>query len=191
MIYDLRSLLLPSMKRISIITLLFVSLLSCNKEVSELPSATDTGANTFGARVNGTFWIPKSFGVVQGASILEARYALNSTVVINARNLAAQPTETEFEIYLYNVTAPGTYLLNANTAIYPNQNSNYAYYVERKITPVNEWMTTSEYNGSVTVTKADTVNRIIAGTFEFKAINKYGTPQPLTVTEGRFDIKIP
>jgi hypothetical protein len=178
------------MKNVFIFSLI-LSLLACNKEVTQLPDATDTGSNTFGARIDTTFWTPKGFGPVATAPILEARYEEGRTVVINARNFAGQPKETEFEIYLYHVTTPGTYLLNATTPKYPRQNANYAYYVERRITPINEWITTSEYTGSVTVTKADTVNRIIAGTFQFRAINSFGTPQPINVTEGRFDIKIP
>jgi hypothetical protein len=141
--------------------------------------------------VDGVLWAPKGFGIAPTAPILEARYGEGRSIVINARNFAKEPTETEFEIYLYNVTTPGTYLFNTTTAIYPNQHANYAYYVERKITPVNEWMTNTTYTGSVNITKADTVNRILAGTFSFNAINSYGTPKPLSVTEGRFDIKIP
>jgi hypothetical protein len=182
---------LPTMKHIFIFLMTLLSFSACKKEVKELPPATDSGTNTFGAKVDGRLWAPKSFGIVPTAPILEARYEDGRTVVINARNFANEPTETEFEIYLYHVTAPGTYLLNSTTAIYPNQHANYAYYVERKITPVNEWVTTAEYTGSVTITKADTVNRIIAGTFAFNAINSYGTPKPLSVTEGRFDIKLP
>jgi hypothetical protein len=179
------------MKIVLPLFILLISVAGCSKDVKDLPSVTDTGTNTFGAKVDGAFWVPKGFGIASTAPILEARYGEGRTVVINARNFAKEPIETEFEIYLYGVTKPGIYLLNSNTPIYPNQRANYAYYVERKVTPVNEWTTTAEYTGSVTVTKADTINRIIAGTFEFRAINIYGTPQPISVTEGRFDIKIP
>ena len=179
------------MKNILIALSVLLSFSACNKTITELPAPTDTGSNTFGAKVDDKLWSPKGFGIAPTAPILEARYGEGRSVVINARNFAGEPTETEFEIYLYNVTAQGTYLLNTTTAIYPNQHANYAYYVERKITPVNEWITTAGYTGSVIITKADTVNRIIAGTFSFNAINSYGTPKPIAVTEGRFDIKIP
>lgn len=163
---------------------------ACNKNVTELPAATDTGANTFGATVDGVLWTPKGFGVVPTAPILEARLE-GDNLVINARNFAHEPTETEFEIYLYHLWGPGIYALNANTNIYPSQSGNYAYYVERKITPQQEWLTTSESTGSVIITKLDTTNHIVAGTFSFTAANKYGGKPAINVTDGRFDIKIP
>ena len=102
----------------NIIAFLFsiVLLSSCKKEVDSLPEATQTGANTFGARVNGEFWIPQGFGVVPTAPILEARFGVNNTIIINARNFGSSPTESEFEIYLMNVDGPGVYQLNNNVS---------------------------------------------------------------------------
>jgi hypothetical protein len=34
------------------------------------------------------------------------------------------------------------------------------------------------------------VNRIVSGTFQFNALNIYNAPEPMTVTEGRFDVKL-
>jgi hypothetical protein len=175
---------------VAALTLAFV-VLSCKKEITELPAATDTGSNTFGANVNGAMWTPQKFGVVPTKEILEAHYEINRSVVINARNFASSPTESEFEIYLNHVTGPGAYPLNVTTSLYPANSGNYAYYVERRFRPTNEWMTNSQYTGVVNVTKSDTVNRIISGTFEFTAANIYGGAGPLKVTQGRFDIKIP
>jgi hypothetical protein len=42
----------------------------------------------------------------------------------------------------------------------------------------------------VVVTRFDTVNNIISGTFDFTAGSIDNTADPITVTEGRFDIKI-
>ncbi len=170
--------------------LVFIALISCKKDVSQLPDATDIGANTFGAQVNGTFWKPQGFGIVPTSPLLEARYILNRDVIINARNFSSEPTETEFEIYLKHVVAPGTYELKSNTAKYPSQTANYGYYIKRKLTPVNEWITTTQYTGKVVITKADTLNHIVSGTFEFNAINMYSAPEALTVTNGRFDVKV-
>ncbi len=91
---------------------------------------------------------------------------------------------------LQNATKPGTYLLNQSTAHFPNHSASYAYYVERRFTPTNEWITNIQYTGKVEITRIDTVNNIISGTFEFSAINLYNTPQPITITDGRFDVKI-
>lgn len=180
------------MKPIYGILILLISILSfsCKKLVSELPPPTQTGANTFGCKVDGQMWMPSGFGIAITAPILEARYSTGRTIFINARNFSSAPTESEFEIHLMNVVTPGVYLLNTDTENYPDETGNYAYYVVRKITPHNEWMTTSQYTGQVEITKTDTINRIVSGTFQFQAINLYNSPHPVNMTEGRFDIKI-
>jgi hypothetical protein len=154
--------------------------------VDELPPATQTGSNTFGAKVNGTFWAPQGFGVFSANNILDARRVGNA-VVINARNFASSPNETEFEFILYDVLTPGVYLLNTDVS-YPNGTSNYAYYVKRNFTPQDEWITSSTHTGSVNITKMDTVNKVVSGNFQFDAKSLYSS-DVLHVTEGRFDIK--
>jgi len=59
-----------------------------------------------------------------------------------------------------------------------------------KLLHQHEWITNNQYTGKVEVTRLDTVNNIISGTFEFNAINLYNTPQPISITDGRFDVKI-
>lgn len=168
--------------------ILSASLFSCSKEVSELPEATQTGANTFGCKIDGSFWVPAGFGIVPTASILEARFMPGRDLIINARNFSSSPVETELELFVKNAKAPGTYLLNTNVS-YPTIVASYGYYVHRKITPDNEWITSGEYTGSITITKIDTVNGFVSGNFAFHAINLYNTPQSMNITEGRFDVR--
>ena len=162
---------------------------SCSKKVTELPAATNTGANTFGASINGTLWAPQGYGIMSTAPILEASFAGNNSYVINARNFSKEPTETEFEIYLKNVTAPGTYTLNANTDIGPNRTASYIYYVERQVNPVHEYITSSTTPGTVTITRLDISNHVLSGTFSFTGKEMSGGA-PIAVTDGRFDVKI-
>ena len=176
------------MKKILLSCLTIALLASCKKEVTELPAATQTGANTFGAKINGIFWAPQGFGAFPAHDILEARMS-GHDITINARNFSSSPNETEFQLTIYNVTAPGTYLLNTDV-IHPNGAASYGYYVKRNFTPQNEWLTSSTYTGSVTITRIDDVNMIVSGTFQFNAMNIYNAPVPITVTEGRFDLKI-
>jgi hypothetical protein len=178
------------MKKPLFFLLLITGLVSCKKNVTDLPAATQTGANTFGAKLNGVLWVPQKFGVAPSTAILEARYTGNNAVVINARNFASEPKEYEFEIFLGNVTAPGTVTLNQNTGHYPDQTASYAYYIERQGMPLNEWITSTQYTGQVTVTKLDVPNHIVSGTFEFKAGSIDSTGNPVTVTEGRFDVTL-
>lgn len=178
------------MKNILLLLFLVLSLVGCKKDVDELPEPTQTGANTFGAKVNGEFWVPQGFGVVPTAPLIEARYSGNNSIVINARNFASSPTETEFEIYLKNITSPGTVLLNQNTSNYPDQSASYGYYVKRRIMPLFEYITSAAHTGRVEVTRLDTGNHVISGTFEFGAADKTEPSETVTVTEGRFDVKI-
>ncbi len=165
---------------------LAILIFSCNKEVTELPPATQEGLNTFGCKVDGSIWVPQGFGSFPANDILEAHFA-SGDLYINARNFSKSPTETEFEFFIKGVNAEGVYQLNTSVG-YPSVNASYVYYVQRKINPENEWLTSAQYTGTVTITKIDNVNHFVSGTFEFHAINLYNAPAPIHVTEGRFDV---
>ena len=175
------------MKKILIGCFSIALLASCKKEITELPPATQTGANTFGAKVNGVLWAPQGFGSLPANDILEARMA-GHDITINARNFSSSPNETEFQLTIFNVTAPGIYLFNTDVT-HPNGAASYGYYVKRNITPQNEWLTSSTYTGTVNITRIDEVNMIVSGTFQFDAGSIYNS-DVLHVTEGRFDVKI-
>ena len=167
------------------ISVLFLS--SCKKEVTELPPATQTGANTFGAMVDGKIWVPQGFASIPSSNILEARL-LGGNFFITAQNFSSSPNETEFDIVLVGVTGPGTYSLNVNVP-HPSSAGSYAYYVKRNLSPINEWITSATFTGSVTLTKFDTVGRIVSGTFQFNAGEVFNSAPAVAVVDGRFDVK--
>lgn len=170
--------------------LLVVSFISCKKNVDELPPATQNGANTFGCRIDGKIWVPQKNAIFPGAEILEALQLPNHDLYINARNFASSPNETEFEIFIKDMTGVGTYTFNT-TLTGPGTTASYVYYVKRNINPQNEWMTSAAYTGTVTITAySSTAPRFVSGTFQLQAINLYNAPQPITVTEGRFDVQL-
>ena len=176
------------MKKFVVICISLFLLAACKKKVDELPPATQTGANTFGAKVNGELWVPQVFGPLAN-DILETRLFANGDLSIKASNFSLSPTETEFDIFIKGVTATGTYLLNSN-ATYPSMLTGYGYYVKRVLTPKDEWITSSTATGSVTITRIDPLNKIVSGTFQFNAASIYTPSQILMVTDGRFDLKI-
>ncbi|RYY96556.1 MAG: hypothetical protein EOO11_13170 [Chitinophagaceae bacterium] len=179
------------MKQLFVVAAAVLTLASCSKKIEELPVPTQSGANTFGASINGVLWAPQGFGIMPTAPLLEASFGSGAnSYYINARNFSKSPTETEFEIYLQNVTKEGTYYFNTNTQIRPGQTGSYAYFVERRSTPKYQWITNSTHTGSVTITKLDIANHIIAGTFAFEAEDMSGDAAPIQVTEGRFDLTI-
>ncbi len=164
---------------------------SCSKDVEDLPDPSNTGENTFGAKVNGKLWVPQGFGVVPTGPLLSASFTGNNSIIIIANDFSKQPNETEFEIYLKEVTSmgAGTYQLNQNTSRHPGGAvASYAYYVERRFQPLNEWITSAQQTGSVVITKWDPVTKILSGSFQFQAANTSNSSDILTVTEGRFDV---
>lgn len=179
----------PFMKNKLVLSILVIALLaSCKKEITELPDPSQSGSNTFGAKVNGQLWAPQGFGPIPAGNLLEARF-IGNDLIINANNFASSPNETGFEIRVIGVTGAGTYPLNT-TVSHPSFSASYAYYVKRNLTPQNEWVTSATSTGSITFSKVDRTNGIVSGTFQFNALNLYNTPEPLAVTEGRFDIKL-
>ena len=175
------------MKILLFFPLLF--LFSCKKTVDELPGATQNGSNSFGCRVDGTIWVPQKNPIFPNADILESKQFPNKDFYINARNFNSSPNETEFEIYIKEMTGPGVYTLNT-TMTGPGTIGSYIYYVKRNVSPQNEWMTNATYTGTVTITAYDTIQRFVSGTFECRAINLYNAPVPITISEGRFDVKL-
>lgn len=176
-----------SMKNLLFAGLVAVIGLSCKQEIKSLPEPTQTGANTFGAKVNGENFGPLGGGILTKPT-LEATHTFDSSILINARNFSRTPVEFEMEIFIKNVNVPGTYTLNQNTEVAPGQSASYAHYLRRNINITDEWMTSSGATGNVQVSKIDWVNYIVSGTFEFTANARYGSA-PITVTEGRFDVK--
>jgi len=178
-----------SMKNaILLLSLAALGFASCKKEIKTLPEPTQTGANTFGAVINGENWGPLK-AMFPTLPILEARFAADSSVFINARNFSRTPTETEMEIYLKNLRGPGTYELNQTTGAYPDHSASYAFFIRRKITVEDDWITGPASTGQVQVTKIDWQNGIISGTFSFTANARYNSA-PLVVTDGRFDVRV-
>lgn len=175
------------MKKTIIACLAVLLFFSCKKDVKELPAPTQTGANTFGLKLNGTMWVPKGFAGIPDDNLLKARL-LGDVLIITAQNFSSSPTETQFDIHIKGITGPGTFSLNTNTG-YPNDLTTYAYHVKRRLTPLEEWITSAAQTGSVTVSKLDTSAHIVSGTFQFNAENMTDASKTISVTEGRFDLK--
>ena len=178
-----------SMKKLLAVTAIaFLGLSSCKQEIKTLPEPTQTGANTFGAKVNGENFGPLGGGILTKAT-LEATHTFDSSIIINARNFSRTPVEFEMELYIKNVYAPGTYQLNQQTNIYPSQSASYGHYVRRNISITDEWITSADATGTVQITKIDWDAHIVSGSFEFTANARYGSA-PLHVTERRFDVRL-
>ena len=174
--------------KIVLLLVIVVGLSSCQKE--KLPKPSQSGKNTFGCKINGKNWVPHGtggfgrIGPVSGGFF----YSANNRPDVWIR---AYDDRTSIHIFLNNVTTTGEYLLNQNTQPLPPMThpANYgAYFINGKTIddPDYAYMTSSKYTGKVIITRADTANWIVSGTFEFSAYDA-DSKQTIHVTKGRFD----
>ena len=178
------------MKKILLIAfVILVTLPSCLKsllqeEKETLPGATQNGAHTFGCKVNGQIWVPTGIHEIYGTSIsaLTASFCvepnrINFYILISAvKDYDSGPESLLIRI---NSDQAGTYILNGSNQPgyhYPSSGS------------FGGADTDSLNTGKVIISKIDPVKNIIAGTFEFTAIDKRNG-RIYKITEGRFDAK--
>lgn len=180
---------MPAVKlRPKLMLLILLLFAACKKdELKLLPDATQTGADTMGAIVNGKAWVANGGTGFNPPDPVEGGYQGTYSYDETRNNVfirAYRKDKTGFQIYLRNVSQPGEYPLNTTTNLIGGelrQPQNYgAYYIPGKL-----YMTTSRYTGKVIITRADTVNKIVSGIFAFKAVHGKDT---VTVTNGRFDV---
>ncbi len=172
-----------------IITLYFILLSTfCQLSEGKATEANTGRKNTFGCKINGKNWVPSGGGGFSGIKPLSggylATYPFNTTS--NNIRITAYDESTSIEFYLRDVKQADVYLLNYNTLDFINTQNpqNYGYYEAEN---GDKFFTNSQYTGKVNVTKADTINKIVSGTFEFTGVNSTG--KIVKIKDGRFDVK--
>ena len=175
---------------IFMIMLCFASCSSCKKEVNALPPETQSGANTFGCLVDGRAWIPTGTNAIGSKPISGGYIAALPPIYSNATNISLLTSRDNERIsfYIRNVDRVGTYPLNFNTqpepaSLYPQ---NYGGFISYYTGGGDFYMTTTTYTGSVEITRADSVNRIVSGRFSFTGVSSIG--KTIKITDGRFDL---
>ena len=160
----------------------------CKKDKAsedQLPAATQSGANTFGCLVNGKVFVPKGYDDNGRPNPhVQYDYDLNGQayLAIDARQFNNNISSGTIIISFVNFNSVGSYTIN-------NQNFRYSvgwdpYLLNCSVSVIDPAVTAL---GGGDITKFDISNRIISGTFAFKAI-KSGC-DTVRVTNGRFDIK--
>ena len=177
-----------------VMLVMFASCKSCKKEVNALPDATQTGANTAGCLIDGKAWIPNGSSDSSGDVILAGGYLLPlSGRPKNCVEIRMYRRDRSLMyVYVKSVDKPGRYPLSFDTStdlLSVSTKSFAIYSIDGFMIddPDYNYITTSQYTGHVNFTVADTTRKLLAGTFEFDAID---TPSKRTirVTEGRFDL---
>jgi hypothetical protein len=166
----------------SILVLLIGSMLmnsSC--EISEkepayksdtlLPPITTVGANTFGCKLNGSYWLALPF------KNFDASYSKGAISIRLEKS-----GENTYGI----ITMSSSSGIVNNIGQYPFNSKFRAYYT----TPSFDYAIVDTINtGNFTLLHLDTINRIISGTFEYIPEHLNLLPQKVFITEGRFDLK--
>jgi hypothetical protein len=183
------------MKNMILYVTLVVLFSCCNKDedkapVDLLPPATQTGANTAGCLVNGQAFLPKGssqFGPVLSCFYQQDQYGFHlglgiadkTNSNIKAVNIATNPVQL-IENTTYNLVARTSDVNN-------NYISNFGQYtIYSNTTQDIKFETTNTLTGELKITKLNTQQRIVSGTFWFDAVNLAG--EKVEVREGRFDM---
>ncbi|HZY37199.1 MAG TPA: DUF6252 family protein [Mucilaginibacter sp.] len=158
---------------------------SCKKQpvdqLSLLPPATQTGANTFGCLVDGAAFVPKNISIVRGP-VLRCEYSLTAqgyvfyiTSAVDAGNGMANAIDIRTDSLKISegetLSLTKSFTPGLAAAGYGDQ-SNYT--------------TNANATGQLNITHLDTLNQIVSGTFHFNAVSKGG--DTVKITNGRFDV---
>jgi hypothetical protein len=162
---------------------------SCKKtlepNVNALPPITEVGANTLGAIINGKVWVPAGSN---GTSNLEIYYDPGyafGTLDISAYRIT--DTVLDDRTYLaFGVDSLNNYTIPHTFVMQPDGNTVLGF--TQYPCAIGSTDSNTQTSGSITISKLDTANRIISGTF-FGTLIKPGC-DTITITEGRFDMKL-
>ena len=170
-----------SIFKASLFIMLTVSVCGCDKE--KLTKETESGEHTFSCKINGSIFKPETPGGLFSVEALSGRVSSNGSngyyANIYALNTMSMP-ERAISLTIDNFVGIGTYELNSQTSFADFQQ----WYPSR-------FHSTRYGNaGYVIITKYDITNKILAGTFHFIAASQSDQSDLVSVTDGRFDIKL-
>ncbi|MDO7875107.1 hypothetical protein Q5H93_10225 [Hymenobacter sp. ASUV-10] len=181
------------MKSSFIAAAILLALSSCQKDdisPDELPPATSTGAETLGFVIDGSGWKPagQKCGIY---GCTDNKVEASSYVANGRRQLLLTADRTDgsrnesFILQLDSLPGPGVYRSNsggpgatggeAGTKIYFANSKQSLQYQSRPGT------------ATITITKVDTVQNIVSGTFEGQ-LSRLGGSGTVQVASGRFDV---
>jgi hypothetical protein len=149
------------------------------KEEDKLPPLTTEGKQTFGCLMNGKAW-PDSYDIDFGSS----GYA-NGDFELYLRTLDPFTTNIKEQVSIAirgKIFGPGHYIIPYSTNL-----------METNINVIYENIVYTSYvtpggYADITIVKLDTINHLMAGTFNFLLYSPTNIV-PLQVTKGRFDYK--
>ena len=153
--------------------------LACEKDVP-FPKPTQEGLNTFGVKINGVKWLPKAgVSFTGGGDKLRGWYFPQEQVIaIEARRGV---NDEVFILTVVDIKGVGAYNLNADSA----KGSKTQFH--GKVIDDQYFLLSTE-NNNLTITKLDTVKKVMSGTFSAQMIG-LSNQKIKKLSEGVFDIR--
>jgi hypothetical protein len=169
--------------KLSMIILLFSLFAagSCEKEDEDpqLPPVTQTGEDTFGCLVNGEVWLPKAYDLFPLKLVVLERVNEKRIWRIEAR----QGFASNFYFGIYENS-----LKEEKVIISVDELDATGLYFSSKDFEKPSFSWRQELPGELIITKLDTINMILSGTFWFDAVNDID--EKVEIRDGRFDLII-
>ena len=154
---------------------------SCKKEKmpDALPPITTEGKGTFGCKINGEIWIPKTQDEFLGTNFnLYAAWEATPQRISVVASKRYDDYAQEFAIYIYE---PITLGVLDTSAIYMR-------YTDVNITIESYRNSRYKHFTNFIISRYDKTNRIVSGTFDGLLV-KPDNQDSIRITEGRFDVR--
>ncbi len=161
---------------------------ACNRSDSDNPadsgsgSGTATGSGTMSAKIDGQNWTATSVSAAYTGN------TLGNTLVIVGNQVQGTSAGT-VTINITNVTGTGEFRLGLAPGVGGAQGFGGYGTAAGSTSTAQGWVTTNTETGTVNITRFDTQNKIVAGTFSFRCRSANATPEIRNITEGRFDAR--
>lgn len=166
--------------RIALTVLLSTCMMGCLTKVEPtLPEATQVGKNTLGCLIDNQLWLPKkATSIIGSPPVVYALYSRSTNELkIGGRRFGSGGSEFTLKAIAYGQGKATLLVDNINP-----ENETYYYDDNESYIPLT---TTS----SLTITKLDTINRIVSGSFTLEVIGQR-TKKQVNITKGIFDIQL-
>jgi hypothetical protein len=146
----------------------------------ELPKATQQGKNTFACKINGKAFVAESSKGLFGITPVFASYNRQGNQLYVRGSRLGTDKHENILFQIEEVKGVGVYALDYQPS--------YGQYEDTFLSPGKYYQTVRQYTGRLHLTKLDLKAGIIAGTFEFRAVNAIDSTDVVSLTHGRFDI---
>ena len=149
------------------------------KELAKLPPYTKKGNNTFGCLINGKAFPQSSEGYHQ-----TQWYYYNGDLFINySTQFNTFDANQSITLRTNQIHSEGTFLIEAIVS----NNEQFTVITDNELYSSSYFTNSTDKKALITITRLDSINHIISGTFTFKA-RAIQSDKEVSVEHGRFDL---